>query len=64
MIEGTSGRASGVARQNEAKIKATCAAFRKAVIDGGADADTTTFEGLDKTLSGSNTAINVGGCIP
>lgn len=63
VIEGVSGRASEVARQTEAKVKATCTAFQKAVIDGDADADTTTFDGLDKALRGSNTEINAGGYI-
>lgn len=58
VIEGASGRNSEVARQTEAKIKATCTAFQKAVIDGDSDADTTTFDGLDKALKGSNTEIN------
>lgn len=58
VIEGASGRNSEVARQTEAKIKATCTAFQKAVIDGDSDADATTFDGLDKALKGSNTEIN------
>lgn len=58
VIEGSSGRVSEVARQTEAKIKATCTAFQKAVIDGDSDTDTTTFDGLDKALKGSNTEIN------
>ncbi len=58
VIESASGRNSEVARQTEAKIKATCTAFQKAVIDGDSDADTTTFDGLDKALKGSNTEIN------
>ncbi len=63
VIEGASGRASEVARQTEAKVKATCTAFQKAVIDGDADTETTTFDGLDKALRGSNTEINIGGYI-
>lgn len=63
VIEGASGRASEVARQTEAKIKATCTAFQKAVIDGDADADATTFDGLDKALRESDTEINAGGYI-
>ena len=58
VIEDASGRNSEVARQTEAKIKATCTAFQKAVIDGDSDADATTFDGLDKALKGSNTEIN------
>lgn len=63
VIEGASGKASEVARQTEAKIRATCTAFQKAVIDGDADADATTFDGLDKALRGSNTEINADGYI-
>lgn len=58
VIENSSGKASEVARQTEAKIKATCTAFSKTVIDGDADADTTTFDGLDKALRESSTEIN------
>lgn len=58
VIENSSGKASEVARQTEAKIKATCTAFSKAVIDGDADADATTFDGLDKALRETSTEIN------
>jgi len=61
VIESSSGRDSEVARQTEAKIKATCTAFSKAVIDGDSDADNTTFDGLDKALRGASTEINAGG---
>lgn len=63
VIESSSGKASEVARQMEAKIKATCTAFSKTVIEGDADADTTTFDGLDKALRGGSTEINVDGYI-
>lgn len=58
VIENSSGKASEVARQTEAKIKATCTAFSKTVIDGDADSDATTFDGLDKALRESSTEIN------
>lgn len=58
VIENSSGKASEVARQTEAKIKATTTAFSKCVIDGDADADAATFDGLDKALRGSSTEIN------
>lgn len=58
VIENASGKASEVARQTEAKVKATCTAFSKAVIDGDADADTQTFDGLDKALRETSTEIN------
>lgn len=58
VIENASGRSSEVARQMEAKIKATCTAFQKAVIDGDSDSDNTTFDGLDKALMGTSTEIN------
>lgn len=58
VIENSSGKASEVARQTEAKIKATCTAFSKTVIDGDEDADTTTFDGLDKALRETSTEIN------
>lgn len=60
VIENSSGKASEVARQTKAKIKATCTAFSKTVIDGDEDADTTTFDGLDKALRGTSTEINAG----
>ncbi len=60
VIENSSGKVSEVARQTEAKIKATCTAFSKAVINGDADADTSTFDGLDKALRGTSTEINAG----
>ncbi len=63
VLESSSGRASEVARQTEAKIKATCTAFSKTVIDGDADSDTTTFDGLDKALRDTSTEINVDGYI-
>lgn len=63
VLESSSGRASEVARQTEAKIKATCTAFSKTVIDGDADSDATTFDGLDKALRGTSTEINVDGYI-
>lgn len=63
VLESSSGRASEVARQTEAKIKATCTAFSKTVIDGDADSDTTTFDGLDKALRETSTEINVDGYI-
>lgn len=58
VIENASGKASEVARQTEAKIKATCTAFSKTVIDGDADSDATTFDGLDKALRGTSSEIN------
>ena len=58
VIESSAGKASEVARQTEAKVKATCTAFSKAVIDGDADADSTTFDGLDKALRNTSTEIN------
>lgn len=58
VIENSSGKASEVARQTEAKIKATCTAFSKTVIDGDGDADATTFDGLDKALRETSTEIN------
>lgn len=60
VIESASGRSSEVARQTEAKIKATCTAFQKAVIDGDEDSDETTFDGLDKALQETSTEINSG----
>lgn len=60
VIESSSGKVSEVARQTEAKIKATCTAFSKAVINGDADADASTFDGLDKALRGTSTEINAG----
>lgn len=63
VIEGTSGQGSEIARQTEAKIKATCGLFQKTVIDGDADADTKSFDGLDKALKGTDTEINTGTCI-
>lgn len=63
VIENASGKASEVARQTEAKIKATCTAFQKAVIDGDGDADTTIFDGLDKALRETSTETNAGGYI-
>lgn len=60
VIENSSGKASEVARQSEAKIKATCTAFSKTVIDGDEDSDATTFDGLDKALRGTSTEINAG----
>lgn len=63
VIENASGRSSEVARQMESKIKATCTAFQKAVIDGDSDSDSTTFDGLDKALRETNTEINAGSYI-
>ncbi|MCM1304575.1 MAG: phage capsid protein [Lachnospiraceae bacterium] len=63
VIEGVSGNASEIARQTEGKIKATCTAFQKAVIDGDSAADKTTFDGLDKALRGTSTEINAGGYV-
>ncbi len=58
VIEGTSGRASEVARQTEAKVKAACNLFQKTVIDGDSASDKNAFDGLDKALKGTNTEIN------
>ncbi|MCI8358070.1 MAG: phage capsid protein [Lachnospiraceae bacterium] len=58
VIEGTSGKASEVARQTEAKIKAACSLFQKTVIDGDSAADKTSFDGLDKALRDTSTEIN------
>lgn len=60
VIEGTSGQASEVARQTEAKIRATTNLFQKTVIDGDSSADSKSFDGLDKALKGTNTEINAG----
>lgn len=59
VIEETSGRASEVATQSEAKIKATCTLFAKTVIDGDSDVDERAFDGLDKALRGTSTELNV-----
>lgn len=59
VIKSTSGRASEVARQTEAKIKATTNLFQKTVIDGDSSADSKCFDGLDKALRGTSTEINV-----
>ena len=45
----------------EAKNKATCTAFSKTVIDGDADSDATTFDGLDKALRGTSSEVNAEG---
>lgn len=58
VIESTSGRASEVARQMEAKIKATCSLFQKTVIDGDSSSNSKSFDGLDKALRGADTEIN------
>lgn len=63
VIEGVSGNASEIARQTEAKIKATCTAFQKAVIDGDSASEKTTFDGLDKALRATSTEINAGSYI-
>ena len=63
VLEGVSGNASEIARQTEAKVKATCTAFQKAVIDGDSAAEKTTFDGLDKALRETSTEINVGGYV-
>ena len=58
VIESTSGRASEIAQQTEAKIKAACSLFQKTVIDGDSSSDSKSFDGLDKALKGTNTEIN------
>ena len=63
VIEGVSGNASEIARQTEAKIKATCTAFQKAVIDGDSASEKSTFDGLDKALRATSTEINAGSYI-
>lgn len=60
VIESVSGNASEIARQTEAKIKATCTVFQKTVIDGDSAADKSTFDGLDKALRETSTEINTG----
>ncbi len=63
VIETVSGNASEIARQTEAKVKATCNVFQKTVIDGDSAADKTTFDGLDKALRETSTEINAGGYV-
>lgn len=63
VIESTSGQASEIARQTEAKIKATCGLFQKTVIDGDSDSDAKSFDGLDKALRGTSTEINADGYV-
>ncbi|MCI9463377.1 MAG: phage capsid protein [Lachnospiraceae bacterium] len=63
VIEGTSGKASEVAQQTEAKVKAACCLFQKTVIDGDSASDKKSFDGLDKALRGTNTEINAGSYI-
>lgn len=58
VIESTSGRASEIAQQTEAKIKAACSLFQKTVIDGDSSSDSKCFDGLDKALRGTDTEIN------
>lgn len=58
VIEGTSGQASEVARQAEAKVKATISLFHKTVIDGDTASEKKSFDGLDKALRGTSTEIN------
>lgn len=60
VIESASGQASEIARQTEAKVKATCSLFQKTVIDGDSDTNTKSFDGLDKALKSTSTEINMG----
>ena len=63
VLENISGQASEVAYQMDKKIKATINLFHKTVIQGDADSDKNSFDGLDKALRGSVTEMNCGGVI-
>lgn len=63
VLESISGRVSEVTYQVEQKIKATVNLFHKTVIQGDADSDKNSFDGLDKALRGSVTEMNCGGVV-